>query len=80
VDFVDFDFNGARTDAVGQYPDGWHIAYGFVSPERTFVFFHDTDSFADSAPADRCTLQESESALDWTGGDGWSRLGHRDQP
>ena len=26
-----------------------------------------TDSFADSAPADRCTLQESESALDWIG-------------
>jgi len=37
-----------------------------------------TDSFDDSAPADRCTVQESESALDWSGGNGWSRLGHCD--
>jgi hypothetical protein len=78
LDFVDFDFNGTRAHAVSQYSDRWHVAYGFISPKRSLVFFNNADSFADPAATHRCTFQEPESAVNWTGGDGWSRLGHRD--
>jgi hypothetical protein len=78
LDFVDFDFDGTRANAVTQYPDCQPIAYGFVFSKRAVVVFGDIDSFTDSTQSNRCTLQESESALDWTGRDGWSGLGHCD--
>src|SRR5215470_8592559 len=39
LDFVDFDFNGTRANALREYPDRWHIACGFVSAKRTLVLF-----------------------------------------
>jgi hypothetical protein len=78
LDFVDFDFDGTRTHAARQYHDRQPIAHGFAFSKRAVVVFGDTDSFTDSTQPNRCTLQESKSALDWTGRDGWTRLGHRD--
>jgi hypothetical protein len=72
--FMDFGLDSTRADDTKQYSNHWHIVYGF--PKCNFVFFHDPDSFANAGPIDRCPLQESESALDWTGGDGWPRLGY----
>jgi hypothetical protein len=53
VDLVNFGFNSTRANAVTQYTDRWHIAYGFVSPKRTLVFLNDTDSFANPAATHR---------------------------
>src|SRR5215212_9261078 len=41
---------------------------------RNSVRFCDIDSFFLTGAAQRSTLQESEGAVDWPGGDGWSRL------
>jgi hypothetical protein len=78
LDFVDFDSNGTRAHATRRYPDRWHIAYGFGFPERTFVFFTDTDSFADSVATHGRAFQKSEGAIDWTGRDGRARGRYRD--
>jgi hypothetical protein len=74
--FVDFDFDGTRAHAVSEYSDRQSVAYRFVFPKRAVVVFGNTDSFADAASADGCTFQKSQSPLDWTGGNGWARLGY----
>src|ERR1043166_3892295 len=52
------------------------VTHGFSGSTQSFVFRDDANSFADSTTTYRCALQKSEGALDWSGGDGRSRVGH----
>jgi len=75
--FAFFDLRGpglARTRGNATWPcaERRRVAH------RDRVFVCNTDFFGDPAPVDRCPVQESKSALDWTGSDGRSRLGYCD--
>jgi O-acetyl-ADP-ribose deacetylase (regulator of RNase III) len=75
LDLVSFDF--ASTTA--NFSDCRCVIHGFAQRTCGFVFVSDPDSLANSATAYRRPFQKSESALDRSGGDGWSCLGHCDR-
>jgi hypothetical protein len=78
LDLVCVDFTGARGTANNSSTTHGCLAYGFGCPGGHFVFLGDTDSFAYPAASYRRVFQKFESALDWSGGDGWSCIGHCD--
>jgi hypothetical protein len=77
LDLVSFDFASTRGNATQPSPDNGGVAHR----DRAFILVCDADSFTYftyPAAAYRCAFQKFESALDWSGGDGWSDLGHCD--
>jgi hypothetical protein len=74
LDLVNFDFASTRGNATRPSPDNGGVA----DRDRAFILVRDAHSFAYSATTYRRVFQKSESALDWSGGDGGSRLGHCD--
>jgi hypothetical protein len=78
LDLVGVDFTGARGTTNNSSATHGRLAHGFGCPDGGFVFVGDIDSFTYSGATYRRAFQKSEGALDWAGGDGWSRLGHCD--
>jgi len=77
LDLVSVDFDGAKGTAKNSSTTNGCLANGF-SRGSSFVFLGDADSFIYPAATYRCAFQKFESALDWSGGDGRSRLRHCD--
>jgi hypothetical protein len=73
LDLVSFVFISSRGNARAA-PDRDCVA----RRNHAFAFACDADVFADSATTYRRTLQKLEGALDWTGRNGRSHLGHCD--
>jgi hypothetical protein len=75
--FAFFELRGSalarpRGNTTWPFADHGRVANG----ERFFV--RNAYVFGDSSSADRRSVQEPESALDWSGSDGWPRLGYCD--
>jgi hypothetical protein len=78
LDLVSVDFTGARGTAKNSSTTLGCLAHGFGCSAGQFVSLGDTDSFTDRDATYRRAFQKFESALDWSSGDGWSRLGNCD--
>jgi hypothetical protein len=78
LDLVSVDFDGARGTASKSSTANGCLSHGFGGPGGRSVFLGDTDSFTYAAATYRRAFQKFESALDWSGSDGWSGLGYCD--
>jgi hypothetical protein len=80
LDLVSVGFTGARGTANNSSTTHGCLARGFNCPGSRSVVLGDTDtdSFTYPFATYRRAFQKFEGALDWSGGDGWSRLGHCD--
>jgi hypothetical protein len=78
LDLVNVDFDGARGTASNSSATNGCLSHGVDCHGGRHLFLGDTDSFIYAAATYRRAFQKFESALDWSGSNGWSRLGHCD--
>jgi hypothetical protein len=78
LDLFSVDFTRARGTPSNSSTTNGCLSHGVGCHGGRYLFLGDTDSFTYAAATYRRAFQKFESALDWSGSNGWSRLGHCD--